>query len=157
MLTSSYRFCEYGTDANILFCKVFLRNFSVFIIKLLPRQRHRLILSPEEIGLSNRIKRSLLEQEKGVTQRIKCISIKKKKPTKHKIKKVLSHFAKRFNTLLKKILKPESEIKDLKAKKETETKEEIDTGIYNIMIEYEKLVEPEQYLRKRFTFFIKTT
>lgn len=36
-----------------------------------PKQRHRLLVSPKELGLTARIKKALIEQDMGITQRIK--------------------------------------------------------------------------------------
>lgn len=36
-----------------------------------PKQRHRLLVNPQELGLTARIKTALLQQDMGITQRIK--------------------------------------------------------------------------------------
>ena len=36
-----------------------------------PKQRHRLLVNPQELGLTTRIRKALLEQDMGITQRIK--------------------------------------------------------------------------------------
>ena len=37
-----------------------------------PKQRHRLLVKPEELDITERIQKALLEQEEGLTQRVKC-------------------------------------------------------------------------------------